>query len=284
MLSPPGPAGRHTRLCEPRTSALQLVSSVTLGGSLGRRPHVRHAVCAGFLWRLGAHGMLPRSEAGDTRQAQPRDSVLAEGGEPAVQLWATGLQARSYKPYRPPAPSTRDPRSHRAGHERGEERRAWAGGRRAAGREKTCRLGTSLLPQAERRGCSQAPAGGTTSKGPQGRGPRGRGPALPRAPFPEAPPHTLRFPEAPPPTSQSPWPRPHALCFPPPRPLGLPQDRGPLSCGRGAPQTSRLWGRHPGAVRVEGASEHPRVCSPLPSPGDRPLEPRGGTGSGPTRP
>ena len=159
VLSPPGPAGRHTRLCEPRTSALQLVSSVTLGGSLGRRPHVRHAVCAGFLWRLGAHGMLPRSEAGDTRQAQPRDSVLAEGGEPAVQLWATGLQARSYKPYRPPAPSTRDPRSHRAGHERGEERRAWAGGRRAAGREKTCRLGTSLLPQAERRGCSQAPAG-----------------------------------------------------------------------------------------------------------------------------
>ena len=253
-LSPPGPACRHTRLHEPRTSTLQLVSSVTLGGSLGHRPHVRHAVCAGFLWRLGAHGMLPRSEAGDTRQIQPRDSTLAEGGEPAVQLRATGLQARSYKPYRPPAPSTRDPCGYRAGHDTGEERRAWAGGRRAAGREKTCLLGTSLPPWAERSGCSQAPALGHHKQGAPGAGPQGPRPHPPRTPFPEAPPHTLRFPEATPshqPVPEALPPRPPFPPAPPPRAPPGPGTRPPVAtaphkqAGCGAATQGPLGSRGP---------------------------------------
>lgn len=130
------------------------------------------------------------------------------------------------------------------------------------------------------------------SGAPQARGHRARGPA-PRPPFPEAPPPRPPVPEAPPPSQPVPEAPPHALYSeapphtsqsPRPRPQGSLRTWHPPSCGRGASQTSRLWGCPPGAIRVGGASEHPRVCSPLPSPGDRPLEPRGGAGSGPTRP
>lgn len=122
------------------------------------------------------------------------------------------------------------------------------------------------------------------SGAPQARGHRARGPA-PRPPVPEAPPHARQSPRPRPHALNSPrprpTPRPHASQTPRPRPQGSLRTRNPPSCGRGASQTSRLWGCPPGAVRVGGASEHPRVCSPLPSPGDRPLEPRAGLGAGP---